>query len=66
MSRVVGHALAGEQVPVFGDGENVRDWLYARVTLGGCWRLLKGKCLALLTTSEGFLRGQTCRSLGLS
>lgn len=28
--RAVGHALAGEQVPVFGDGRNVRDWLYVR------------------------------------
>ena len=26
--RVVGHALAGEQVPVFGDGQNVLDCLY--------------------------------------
>lgn len=28
--RVVGHALAGEQVPVFREGKNVRDWLYVR------------------------------------
>ena len=25
---VISHAIAGKQVPVYGDGENVRDWIY--------------------------------------
>jgi dTDP-glucose 4,6-dehydratase len=25
---VIGRALAGDSVPVYGDGQNVRDWLY--------------------------------------
>ncbi len=26
--KTIGHALQGERIPVFGRGENVRDWLY--------------------------------------
>ena len=25
---VISHAIAGKQIPVYGDGENVRDWIY--------------------------------------
>jgi dTDP-glucose 4,6-dehydratase len=25
---VISHAVAGKQIPVYGDGENVRDWIY--------------------------------------
>ena len=25
---VISHAVAGKQIPVYGDGENIRDWIY--------------------------------------
>ena len=25
---VISHAIAGKQIPVYGDGENIRDWIY--------------------------------------
>ena len=32
-------ALAGEPLPVYGDGENVRDWLYVEDHVRALWRI---------------------------
>jgi dTDP-glucose 4,6-dehydratase len=34
-------ALQGEQLPIYGDGSNVRDWLYVRDHCSAIWRVLE-------------------------
>jgi dTDP-glucose 4,6-dehydratase len=39
---MIANALAGKPLPVYGDGQNVRDWLYVgdhcAVRFARCWR----------------------------
>ncbi len=37
---VIGRALAGEKLPVYGDGRNIRDWLYVLDHVGAIRRVL--------------------------
>ncbi len=36
------NALAGKPLPIYGDGGNVRDWLYVRDHCRAIWRVLEG------------------------
>jgi len=35
------NALAGKRLPVYGDGRNVRDWLYVEDHCRGIWRIMQ-------------------------
>ncbi len=45
---VINYALNGKEIPVYGDGKNVRDWLY-----------VEDHCLAISTVLENGTTGQT-------
>jgi len=38
------NALDGKPLPVYGDGQNVRDWLYVRDHCRAVWRIMKKGC----------------------
>ena len=44
---IINNAIKGKRLPVYGDGKNVRDWLY-----------VVDNCLAILVVLEGGLSGQ--------
>jgi len=44
---IINNAIKGKRLPVYGDGKNVRDWLY-----------VGDNCLAILVVLEGGLSGQ--------
>jgi dTDP-glucose 4,6-dehydratase len=39
---IILNALEGKPLPVYGDGLNVRDWLYVRDHCTAIWRIIKG------------------------
>jgi dTDP-glucose 4,6-dehydratase len=38
---IILNALEGKSLPVYGDGENVRDWLYVRDHCTAIWKIMK-------------------------
>ena len=60
---IINNALQGKELPVYGDGKNVRDWLYVedhcRGHPGACWR--QGGW-GRPTTSAATTRSRTSRS----
>jgi dTDP-glucose 4,6-dehydratase len=38
---VINRAINGAQLPVYGDGKNIRDWLYVEDHCEAIWRVLK-------------------------
>ena len=54
------NALEGKPLPVYGDGRNVRDWLYVEDhCAASCWRSRRGGP-ARSTTSAATTSGRTC------
>ena len=43
---LIHNALEGKQLPIYGDGKNVRDWLYVVDHCSAIWRILKRGRLA--------------------
>lgn len=39
---VIKRALSGEKIPVYGDGKNVRDWLFVWDHCSAIWSIIKG------------------------
>lgn len=39
--KVIEKAIRGEKVPVYGDGANIRDWIYVDDHIEGIWRAFK-------------------------
>ena len=38
---IINNALAGKPLPVYGDGQNVRDWLYVEDHAAAIWRVIE-------------------------
>lgn len=55
------NALLGRSLPVYGDGSNVRDWLYVEDHCRAVLRVLEGGSPAKCTTSGGATRRPTWR-----
>ncbi len=58
----INKALAGETLPVYGDGGNVRDWLHVADHCAAIWRVLERGRPGRLITSAGMPSGKTSRS----
>ena len=60
---VIQSILARKPVPVYGDGMNVRDWLYVRDHAEALWLVLtRGRDSARPTTSAATTNGRTSAS----
>jgi dTDP-glucose 4,6-dehydratase len=38
---MIDHCLAGKKLPVYGDGKNIRDWLYVEDHVEAVWKIIK-------------------------
>jgi GDP-D-mannose dehydratase len=56
------NALAGKPLPVYGDGQQIRDWLYVKDHCSAIRRVLEGGRWAKPTTSAAGTRSPTSRS----
>ena len=56
------NALAGKPLPVYGDGQQIRDWLYVKDHCSAIRRVLKPAGWAKPTTSAAGTRNPTSRS----
>ena len=56
------NALEGRPLPIYGDGGNVRDWLYVEDHCRGVLAVLRRGGPGRSTTSAGGASGPTCRS----
>ena len=59
---VIQSILARKPVPVYGDGMNVRDWLYVRDHAEALWLVLTRGNWARPTTSAATTNGRTSAS----
>ena len=60
---IIQNVLARKPIPVYGDGMNVRDWLYVRDHAEALWTVLQQRQnLARLTTSAATTNGRTSAS----
>jgi len=56
---VIGAICSRQPIPVYGDGLNVRDWLYVGDHAEALWQVLTRGATARLTTSAGTTNGPT-------
>jgi dTDP-glucose 4,6-dehydratase len=38
---IIRNAIQGKNIPIYGDGENIRDWLYVTDHCKGIWKVFK-------------------------
>jgi dTDP-glucose 4,6-dehydratase len=56
------NALEGKNLPVYGDGMQIRDWLYVEDHARAIWLVLKRAAPARPTTSAAGTKNRTSRS----
>ena len=56
------NALEGKSLPVYGDGGNVRDWLYVRDHCTAIWKIMRQGKTEKLTTSAATAKWKTLSS----